>query len=166
MPVFQRYARWSNDVTSSTPQALPATVAWLGYGGLLPFLLLLPTAMFDAYHADLWSQAFYGYAAVILSFVGALHWGFAIALPELGQSRRNSLFAWSVVPALIAWPALLLVPLVASALLVAGFLLHYWQDCRLVHQASLPAWYLPLRFRLTLVACLSLVVGGFLLRGW
>jgi hypothetical protein len=40
--------------------------------------------------------------------------------------------------------------------LVAGFLIHFWQDRRLVQLVNLPAWYLPLRLKLTLVACVSL----------
>jgi len=45
--------------------------------------------------------------------------------------------------------------------LIFGFVAHYWQDRRLDAHAQLPAWYLPLRFRLTAVACLCLAAGSF-----
>ncbi|MFZ4537100.1 DUF3429 domain-containing protein [Propionivibrio sp.] len=74
--------------------------------------------------------------------------------------RRTSSFIWSVVPALLAWLAFLLPPTLTSLLLVSGLLAHYWQVRRLVSTASLPAWYLPLRLRLSSVACLCLTAGG------
>jgi Protein of unknown function (DUF3429) len=140
---------------------LPTSVAWLGYGGLLPFLVLAPASLIDAHHAVLWSDPLFAYGAIILSFVGALHWGFAMTLTQLSDGQRTARFIWSVVPALLAWPSLLLSPLLAGPLLIAGFILHYWQDSRLAASASLPAWYLPLRLRLTAVACLALGAGCF-----
>ena len=50
---------------------LPPHVAWLGYGGLLPFIALAILMAVDAPRAALWSDALVGYGAVILSFVGA-----------------------------------------------------------------------------------------------
>ena len=155
--------------------ALPATVAWLGYGGLLPFIFLASATLLDPDHAPLFGDALTAYGAVILSFIGALHWGFAMTLPvaeagaelaevtkftEFTPQQRNASFVWSVMPALIAWPALLLAPFMASLLLITGFLAHYWQDRRLARCVSLPAWYLPLRLRLTAVGCLCLACGG------
>jgi hypothetical protein len=141
--------------------ALPVTVAWLGYGGLLPFVALMPASLIDHHHAALWSDALYAYGAIILSFIGALHWGLAMSLSELSESQRSSHFAWSVVPALIAWPAVLFSPPLAAPLLVMGFIAHYLQDLLLAGRATLPGWYLPLRLRLTSVAVVCLVAGVF-----
>lgn len=152
--------------TAAMPDvALPATVAWLGYGGLVPFLVLAPASVLDENHAVYWADGLFAYGAIILSFIGALHWGFALSLgatsSEAARTRRNGCFAWSVVPALMAWLALLLPPLLASLLLIAGFIAHYRQDRRLAAVADLPPWYMPLRLRLSVVACLCLAVGGF-----
>ena len=140
----------------------PRTVALLGYGGLLPFGALALLLVLDGARSALWWPALLAYGAVILSFVGALHWGFAMALPGLGAAQRQGLWVWSVVPALVAWPALLWAAPGAAVLLVAGFVAHYAQDRRLVAQtgAALPAWYLPLRTRLTLVASVCLLAGA------
>ena len=139
--------------------ALPRTVAWFGYGGLIPFLALAPASLLDHHHGALWSDALVAYGAIILSFIGALHWGLAMTLPELTERQRSAWFAWSVVPALIAWPAVLFSPIVAAPLLVIGFIAHYLQDRRLAGQATLPGWYLPLRLRLSGVAVVCLVAG-------
>ena len=148
-------------MTDKESTALPRSVAWLGYGGLLPFLALAPASLLDHHHGAVWSDALFAYGAIILSFVGALHWGFAMSLPDLSERQRSALYIWSVVPALIAWPALLFSPPLAAPPLVFGFIAHYLQDRRLARQVTLPAWYLPLRRRLSSVACLCLVAGAF-----
>lgn len=62
-------------------KALPRVAWWLGYGGLLPFLALtvllllgegwLPAGMMHSHLAF----GLAAYAAVIASFLGAVHWG-------------------------------------------------------------------------------------------
>jgi hypothetical protein len=136
-------------------------VAWLGYGGLIPFVALTAAFLLDPHHGLLWSDALIGYGALILSFVGALHWAFAMTLPDLTDQQRTARFVWSVVPALLAWPALLVDATMASFLLVPGFVAHYLQDRRLAGSQTLPDWYLPLRLRLTSVACVCLGLVGF-----
>ena len=141
--------------------ALPRSAAWLGFGGLLPFIGLALTAFVDRHHGIVWADALVAYGAVILSFVGALHWGFAMALPGTPQALRRNCFVWSVVPALIAWPAMMLEPVLGAPLLMAGFVAHIWQDHRLAGRIALPAWYLPLRWQLSIVACVCLALGAF-----
>jgi hypothetical protein len=142
---------------------IPPIVNWLGYGGLLPFVALAAAVWVDSNRSSLWGDALLVYGAVILSFVGALHWGFAMSQSDMTAHQRTHCFVWSVVPALLAWIALLvkyaISPKYACVLLVAGFLIHFWQDKRLVKWVSMPMWYLPLRLRLTSVACTSLIVG-------
>ena len=148
-------------MTPALPDSLRRTARWLGYGGLIPFIVLAPISLLDSHHGFTWSDALFAYGAVILSFVCALHWGFAMALPGLDEARRVRTVLWSVVPSLMAWPALLLVPMEAAVLLVTGFVLHYIQDRRLARHAELPDWYLPLRRQLSIVACVCLALGAF-----
>jgi hypothetical protein len=141
----------------------PSTVVvWLGYGGLLPFVLLTLGVLLDPAHGTLWRDSQLAYGAVILSFVGALHWAFAMTLPELDAGQRAVRFVWSVIPALLAWTALLLPPLLAATLLIAGFVVHYLQDRRLDSISNLANWYLPMRLRLSSVACICLAASGYL----
>jgi hypothetical protein len=148
-------------MTSPSHDPVRRAAAWLGYGGLIPFVVLAPASLLDHHHGWTWSDALYAYGAIILSFVGALHWGFAMTAQGLDAGRRVRCLVWSVVPALIAWPALLLAPAGAAALLVFGFVAHYLQDRRLARGMDFPGWYLPLRLRLTAVACLSMILGAF-----
>ena len=147
---------------SSSPAsltALPTSVAWLGYGGLLPFAALAGIGWW-APGTPLWGTALLAYGAVILSFVGALHWGFAMVLGGVTEAERTRCFVWSVVPSLLAWLALLLPAAGGAALLIAGFALHLLQDHRLASRAALPGWYLPLRWRLTITASVCLALGA------
>jgi len=136
---------------------LPAHVALLGYGGLVPFVGLVILSGADPARAAVWGRALVGYGAVILSFVGALHWGFAMTAAGIGLAQRRRAFVWSVVPALLAWPATLMNTPAAALLLVLGFALHFAEDRRLAGVAALPSWYLPLRWRLTVVASMCLL---------
>lgn len=150
-------------LNQSLPQMLPRHVAWLGYGGLLPFVGLVTLARFDPHHTLAWSDALAGYGAVILSFIGALHWGVAMSATGLDTVQRRHAFMWSFVPALLAWPATLLAGSVAPLILVLGFVVHFVMDKNLAKHAELPMWYLPLRLRLrlTAVACLCLLLNAW-----
>lgn len=136
---------------------MPRSVAWLGYGGLLPFTYLALAVPLDPTHAPLWRGTLIAYSAVILSFVGAVHWGFAMTQASLKPQQRSLAYVWSVVPALLGWVALLLPVAPASVVLIVGFVAHYALDRQLMRSADLPAWYLPLRLRLTAVACICLI---------
>jgi hypothetical protein len=137
----------------------PPIVAWLGYGGLVPFVGLAAAALFHtAAHAWL-IRALLDYAAVILSFVGALHWGFAMSLPNLDPRQQRELFVWSVIPSLLAWIMLMLPPLAAGIGFAMAFVLHLLRDLKLARHTVLPRWYLPLRLRLTTVASFSILVN-------
>lgn len=145
----------------------PPLVAWLGHGGLLPFIGLALLVVADPLRGPMWAHALVGYGAVILSFVGALHWGVAMLAPTLDPAARRRAYLWSVVPALVAWPATLLAGPAAGVILLFGFASHLMQDLKLAGPAALPAWYLPLRWRLTVVAwlCLLINIGVGMARG-
>ncbi len=124
----------------------PVAGHWLGYAGLLPFVaallgFLLGGDLRQAYFA----QQFIAYGAVILSFVGAVHWGRALGAGRMPTMRMSC----SILPALLAWAALLLPARTAAWLLLAGFIaLRAWEASPPVAQ-TLPAWYRGLRTRLT-----------------
>lgn len=145
--------------TSPTP---PPAIAWLGYGGALPFVALAAVSWLMPAWRPLAHQALLGYGAVILSFVGALHWGVAMMAPAhaLSDAARTQAFVWSVVPALLAWAALLLPSAVAPWVAMTGFITHYLQDLRLSRKTPLPYWYLRLRRHLSGLACLGLAAGS------
>lgn len=139
--------------------SMPTAVGMLGYGGLIPFIGLATLANIEPSHGILYRGALLLYGAVILSFVGAIHWGVAMMVTDLNDQDRRAAYVWSVIPALMAWMTYILSPITAALALVLGFLLQYWRDATLARKIAWPVWYLPLRIRLTLVAILSLFVG-------
>jgi hypothetical protein len=139
-----------------TSASLPPAAPRLAYAGLLPFVFgaaLLWLVRPDAHPYV--AAALSGYAAVIISFLGGIHWGFGFAQPR----PAASLFAWGVVPSLVAWVAVVLPPY--AGLVVQGVMLVV---CYLVDRRVYPlqgaAQWLTLRFRLSAVAALSCFVGA------
>ncbi len=145
--------------------AIPAAPLLLGMAGLLPFwglalLLLRPQlAPWDAVAGDL---ALATYAAIILSFLGGIRWGLAVA--GAGRSDAAAHYAISVVPSLVAW-ALLIAPepwrLVGLGLLalVLGLI-----DRSLVSGGLAPPWFGRLRLILSGGAGAALLLGALAVR--
>jgi len=136
----------------------------LRLGGLIPFFLgaiacYLPNAEI-ARHA-LMAMTFY--AAVILSFLGGVRWG--VLINVLDSENQHGKLPWSgmvlsVVPSLIAWPALMLRPLPALSVLIAGFIIQYGLDVIAARRGDLPRWYgMSLRSLLSIGAIGSLLVA-------
>lgn len=141
------------------PSRLPTVPLWLGAGGLIPFVILTGAVWIsDDAHRIMAYEWLRTYAAVILSFIGAVHWGFAMLHPKMSLQERNTVMAWSVVPALVAWAALLAPLRHGLAVTAAMFALHYAMDRAFAQRFELPDWYLPLRGGLTIVVivCLTL----------
>ena len=125
---------------------------WLGYAGLIPFVAFASlTWLLAPESRPLAAVALSAYAAVIVSFLGGIHWsiGFRDGMPRL--------FFWGVLPPLAAAAALILPP--RHGLLVHGLmlLLCYGVDRRVYPAHGLQAW-LGLRWRLSLVAATSCFV--------
>lgn len=144
---------------SPTSSALPgpSTLAWaLGLAGLLPFLA---GAALQWFTPPGWrmlaASALLTYGAVIVSFLGGIHWGLAM---RAGQAPAARLI-WGVVPSLLGWLGILLDSPWGQAVLVASLLACYAVDRASYRALGLAAW-LPLRAVLTTVASLSVAVGG------
>ena len=131
---------------------------WLGYLGLLPFVTAAVGALFAAPPARAFAvQALVGYGAVILSFVGALHWTRGLQSGEAGRV----LLVVSVLPALMGWAALLLPASAGSLTLAAAFTGLYLFDRS---AWSGHPWFCRLRLHLTCGAVLCLLLGNLSLQ--
>jgi Protein of unknown function (DUF3429) len=140
--------------TSHTPSALATR---LGYAGLLPFVGL--TLLLWIVQVDLqpWlAIALTGYAALIATFLGGIHWGLAALRPE---QERSFHYVWGITPSLVAWLALIM-PAYAGLPLLAALLI----ACAAVDRKTYPAagWaaWLPMRTKLTAIAALCCLVGA------
>lgn len=142
-----------------------ALIHTLAYAGLIPFVLLGLLVWLVAPELQAWvAIALTGYAALIASFLGGIHWGIGWnAMREAGvmplPHARRSHFLWGVAPSLLAWPGLLMPPHAGLAWLGLVLLVCYLVDRVLYNEAGLHDW-LTLRFRLTAVACLSCFIAA------
>ena len=146
-----------NEHQAKIDESLWPALRWLGYGGWAPFAVLLLSAW---QLGGLWTQALLIYAVAIVSFVGALSWGWALALPDLSADMRRRLLAWSVVPCLLACAAALLPSPTQWVGLSAVYALAWFMDWR--HNAALawPQEWLRLRLQLSLGAIASLLLAA------
>ena len=133
-----------------------ARVRWLGYAGLLPFVACAGAAHAPHPAAALALQALAAYAAVIVSFLGGIHWGFGFVHRASGWAP----YAWGVTPSLLAWSALVLPVGQGLLLLAATLVLALAVDRRTYPRYGASAW-LGLRLQLTTVAGLSCLVGAW-----
>lgn len=168
---FGRFNSLSYQSIADNQQGIPTSALVLGLCGLVPFIgtavlvwwpqpigQWLPQArLAECSVTQPATLALGGYGAVILSFLGGVRWGNLL----FDQARLNS---WvplmlSVLPSLIAWPALLLSPILMLTLLMAGFSLQYALDVAAVKRGELPVWFGRLRRVLSTGAILSLLIG-------
>jgi hypothetical protein len=149
-------------MTDAAPRSIPAPALGLGLGGLVPFVVLAAALwVVQGRFVEVLAIALTAYAGVILAFMGGVHWGAAMLGGEAASWRR---LVVSVLPALVAWPAIVFLPVLGLGMLLLAFILLLVYDVQLVGAGTLPAWYRTLRIMLTLGVALSLAaaIGGLL----
>lgn len=132
----------------STDSTVPRPALLLGLAGMLPSLAMLAVMLALPEWRGAAARIGLGYGAVIASFVGGAWWGLVAARPDAGA--RSRLLALSVVPSLLAWPALLLPPAAGLLLLAMVFAALLPTDARLRRDGIAPAWWMGLRRPLSL----------------
>jgi len=143
------------DAKMNSSQEVPGMAAALGYAGLLPFIFLSIALWFvDEATMVPVSDALLLYAAVILSFMGAIHWG--VAMMQLDGPNRLQL-GLSVVPPLLAWFGSFTPWIINYSVLYLAFAGLCVFDSRLSKRGALPGWYPRLRVPLTVVVVASLI---------
>ncbi|HET8726290.1 MAG TPA: DUF3429 domain-containing protein [Alphaproteobacteria bacterium] len=155
---------------------VPAPALWLGLVGFVPFLAT--TVGLWVASDPRWSAFLFFvqliYAAVTASFLGAVHWGLAMAnlgwagqwspdprrlndaggaAPRLEPITRQFLFG--AVPAIVAWSVVVASQILRTGwveiqLMMALFAVAYWGDREAVRTDLAPEWYLDLRRPLTI----------------
>lgn len=132
---------------------------WLGYAGLIPFVVctaVLLTASEPAW-IRLADDTLRSYSAVIASFLGAVHWG---AAADDRDGLHHARLRWGVMPALIAWTLLAL----PSAAALLGFAILF-AFVLVVDRYLLPVLddaYRRMRLQLTsaVIVCLLVAATG------
>jgi hypothetical protein len=127
----------------------------LGSLGLIPFI-----AIFSAYFIsppeekvyEFLIYVFVAYAAIIASFLGGIQWGMIISRADLLFNIGFPL-TLSVVPALIAWSALLVLHslILALTLIISSFIFATVNDFYLYNKKATPYWFLNMRVPLSAI---------------
>lgn len=149
---------------------LPTMVLALGLAGLIPFVAFGYGAVSgaDDDRAARFASGLIAYGAVILAFLGGVHWGFVIDEPEpdgvaiIAQRERYRL-VFGVSPSLVGWAALLVLlmlgwPKLAIAILLGGFVATTAIEAALTRGNLMPGGYMLLRWVLSAVVVLVLGV--------
>lgn len=140
---------------------VPPPAVWLGFSGALPFIAgALASLPFAEVYRSFGQAVLIDYGALILSFMGGVHWGAAM----LRGDRASAPYSISVLPALIALPAALIGGTPGLILLAAGFVGLLLFDERETRAGRLPGWYPALRRPLSAIVVGALIVGAIAVR--
>ena len=123
----------------------------LGYAGVLPVAGLLVLAWSSATWQHQAVNSATIYAALILSFLGGIHWGFATS--GFASSKH---FLISVVPSLWAWSVFAATDFFTILGIIFGLITFLVYEQRSDLLERYPEWYLPLRKHLTFGLSISL----------
>ncbi|KAL8790253.1 MAG: hypothetical protein Q9195_006476 [Heterodermia aff. obscurata] len=156
--------------------AVPKEALTIGLAGVLPYMATSLSTVYLAYdinHAEAHGSGLLmdpktaevllhiieplqiGYGAVIISFLGAIHWGLEWA--KYGGSHGYRRYAYGVVAPAVAWPTTLLPIETALISQFLAFTFLYYADAKSVVRGWTPPWYTTYRFVLTFVVGASIV---------
>ncbi|KAJ7264901.1 hypothetical protein B0H12DRAFT_992262, partial [Mycena haematopus] len=156
-------------ITGSIASEVPKPVMMFGLAGGIPYIGAAATTVYLAHEAGMAAAGQLGhvdpgvaitildqalsvqvtYGAVMLSFLGALHWGMEFS--GLGGYQGYRRLALGAAPVLFAWPTLALDPTMALAAQWAGFTALWWADLRATSAGWTPRWYSQYRFYLSIL---------------
>lgn len=145
---------------------LPPRMRLVGYLTLLPFFILTLALLTKSSlpglgnaRLDWWLAT---YAALVLSFWGAVHWGFVLGMQDwLSEPDTRRLIQYSTAPAIAAWFTFLVPIKIALILLAILLALAYAADVWLLydHIKRYPD-YPRLRRNLTIIAVVLMLLAA------
>jgi hypothetical protein len=135
---------------------VPAPAAVLGLAGVIPFAAGALCSFQPDTLGAFANVALLAYGAVILSFLGGIHWGLAIGQRDPSYRRLGL----GVVPSLAGWVAFLLGGAAGLLLLAAAFVAVLALDVQLTRDGMAPTWFPRLRTLLTAAVVLCLLVAA------
>ena len=134
---------------------IPEVPLALGLAGLVPFIalsLIIALGPASAEGVDV-PAALTAYGAVILSFLGGVHWGLALRHPS--RETRNLLYALAIAPPLWSWLGLMAGGAAGLGLMAFGLAAHGAVDAARSTRFAAPRWYPRLRILLATLATIS-----------
>jgi len=139
---------------------LPLTLA---IAGAVPFVCLsVAVSMHIFPNTKAVSEVLLTYAAVIISFMGGIHWGIAVIRYADNRRIANFLIAESVWPSLVAWGVLFKEDTFTQLLVLTLLYTFVWTiDSLLYSNDMIPQWFFNLRCIITPIVVVSLYVAYF-----
>ena len=145
---------------------IPQPALFLGLAGLMPFAACaIQIVTGQPMGPRLVGPALYAltiYGAVILSFMGGIQWGTAMATTTSSPSDVWRRYTVSVLPSLVAWGGVWIGGRNGLLLLAAGFAVSFLYDQWTTSNGETPHWYPRLRLGLTAGVVICLVAAAFL----
>ena len=135
----------------------------LGWLGIIPFIICI---LFTFFYSNIDFKARdigIAYSSIVLSFLGAVHWGLLFENTKEEPKVIISRWLWGVTPSLIAWLGLSIMIILnsyktASIILALGYAVSFVFDYKVLSDYQ---WYKKLRVYLTIIALLSTLIIGF-----
>jgi hypothetical protein len=137
-------------------QNTPLLPLLFGIGGAVPFIFLSLGIWTFTYELKL--IALYNlinYSVLILSFIGAVHWGAAMVRKDKGYKS----YLLSIMPALLSWfliMGFIVNYMIIFIILIILYIFVFFIDIKAVREKKLPQWYLPMRKFITIIILISL----------
>ncbi|KAH9928486.1 uncharacterized protein BXZ73DRAFT_90560 [Epithele typhae] len=156
-------------ITNSVAHSVPTPYVVFGLAGGIPYLGASGATVYLAHQAGMATQGLIPnmdpgvaitlldqalnlqttYGAVMLSFLGALHWGFEFA--GYGGHKSYSRLLLGAAPVVFGWSTLALLPTSALIAQWAGFTTLWWADLKATGAGWTPKWYSQYRFYLSIL---------------
>lgn len=134
---------------------------FLALFGFVPFAAgmvveLLPLQSDYLFYKAIAAKMLPVYGAVILSFLGGIRWG--IALADNPASPVSRTLVLSVVPSLWGWAAVFPAAPLNYVLLAIGFAAMGLWDRKLIEKTNIPLWFVQLRKVLSVLVTSAMLV--------
>ncbi|PWN41491.1 hypothetical protein IE81DRAFT_324482 [Ceraceosorus guamensis] len=165
----------ARSVSSEMFQAVPRPALLWGAAGVLPYISTAGASVYLARQTNLVANGMdthidyetasalllhaqnvqISYGAIILSFLGAIHWGFEFS--KYGGQLGNRRYILGIVPLVIGWPSLALSPELALVSQFGAYVVSWFIDLRATTAGWAPKWYSSYRFWLTAAVGTSII---------
>ncbi|OCH92086.1 hypothetical protein OBBRIDRAFT_773995 [Obba rivulosa] len=156
-------------ITNAVAHAVPQPYVVFGLAGSLPYLASTATTVYLARQAGMATAGLVPnidpgvaitildqalsiqttYGAVLLSFLGALHWGFEFA--GYGGQKGYPRLLLGAAPVIWGWSTLALQPTSALIAQWVGFTFMWYADLKATNAGWTPRWYAQYRFYLSIL---------------
>ena len=99
------------------------------------------------------------YGAIIISFLGAIHWGLELAEKQPLRNRTRLRYGLGVLAPIVAWPTMFMPTVWALTTQFGTFCALYYADSQSTVKGWTPAWYGTYRFVLTAVVGVAILIS-------